>query len=91
MAELDLNLRNQVRFIWFSGEEQGLFGSTFNADGLTKAERGNVIAMLDFDMLASDDFQAACNRVIAFACAKFAVPAKTLCFDGGGFRLRTNM
>ena len=56
MAELDLNLRNQVRFIWFSGEEQGLFGSTFNADGLTKAERGNVIAMLDFDMLASPNY-----------------------------------
>ena len=53
---LDLNLRNQVRFIWFSGEEQGLFGSTFNADGLTKAERGNVIAMLDFDMLASPNY-----------------------------------
>ncbi len=56
MAELNLNLRNQVRFIWFSGEEQGLFGSTFNADGLTKAERGNVIAMLDFDMLASPNY-----------------------------------
>jgi len=56
MAELNLNLRNKVRFIWFSGEEQGLFGSTFNADGLTKAERGNVIAMLDFDMLASPNY-----------------------------------
>ena len=56
MAELELNLRNKVRFIWFSGEEQGLFGSTFNADGLTKAERGNVVAMLDFDMLASPNY-----------------------------------
>ena len=56
MAELNLPLRNTVRFIWFSGEEQGLLGSTFNADGLSKAERGNVIAMLDFDMLASPNF-----------------------------------
>ena len=56
MAELDLKLRNKVRFIWFSGEEQGLFGSDFNATNLTKAERGNVIAMLDFDMLASPNF-----------------------------------
>ena len=56
MAELDLKLRNKVRFIWFSGEEQGLFGSDFNADDLTKAERGNVIAMLDFDMLASPNY-----------------------------------
>ena len=45
-----------MRFIWFSGEEQGLFGSTFNADSLTKAERGNVVAMLDFDMIASPNF-----------------------------------
>jgi Zn-dependent M28 family amino/carboxypeptidase len=56
MALLKINLRNKVRFIWFSGEEQGLFGSTFNADGLTKVERGNVLAMLDFDMLASPNF-----------------------------------
>ena len=56
MAELDLKLRNKVRFIWFSGEEQGLFGSDFNAANLTKAERGDVIAMLDFDMLASPNY-----------------------------------
>jgi len=56
MAELNINLRNKVRFIWFSGEEQGLFGSTFNADSLTKAQRGSVIAMLDFDMLASPNY-----------------------------------
>ncbi len=56
MGELNINLRNKVRFIWFSGEEQGLFGSTFNADSLTKAERGNVVAMLDFDMIASPNF-----------------------------------
>ena len=56
MAEANLNLRNKVRFIWFSGEEQGLFGSTFNADGLTKAERNSVVAMLDFDMLASPNY-----------------------------------
>jgi Zn-dependent M28 family amino/carboxypeptidase len=56
MAEMDIPLRNKVRFIWFSGEEQGLFGSTFNADSLTKAQRGEVIAMLDFDMLASPNY-----------------------------------
>ena len=56
MALMNINLRNKVRFIWFAGEEQGLFGSTFNADNMTKAERGSVIAMLDFDMLASPNF-----------------------------------
>ena len=56
MAALNINTRNKVRFIWFSGEEQGLFGSTFNADNLTKVERSSVIAMLDFDMLASPNY-----------------------------------
>jgi Zn-dependent M28 family amino/carboxypeptidase len=48
--------RNQVRFLWFSGEEQGLFGSIHYADSLTKAQRASVLAMLDFDMLASPNY-----------------------------------
>jgi Zn-dependent M28 family amino/carboxypeptidase len=56
MSALRITPRNQVRFIWFSGEEQGLLGSTYYADHLTKAERGNVLAMLDFDMLASPNY-----------------------------------
>ena len=56
MAKLDIKPTNQVRFIWFSGEEQGLFGSTFYADQLTKTQRANTAAMLDFDMLASPNY-----------------------------------
>ena len=56
MAKLKIQPRNQVRFIWFAGEEQGLFGSTFYADQLTKTQRANTAAMLDFDMLASPNF-----------------------------------
>ena len=56
MAKLGIKPTNQVRFIWFSGEEQGLFGSTFYADQLTKVQRSNVSAMLDFDMLASPNY-----------------------------------
>jgi Zn-dependent M28 family amino/carboxypeptidase len=56
MAKLGVKPVNQVRFIWFSGEEQGLFGSTFYADQLTKTQRANTSAMLDFDMLASPNF-----------------------------------
>lgn len=48
--------RNQVRFVWFSGEEQGLLGSTYYADQLTKAQRATILAMLDFDMLASPNY-----------------------------------
>jgi Zn-dependent M28 family amino/carboxypeptidase len=56
MAKAGVKPVNQVRFIWFSGEEQGLFGSTFYADQLTKTQRANTAAMLDFDMLASPNY-----------------------------------
>jgi Zn-dependent M28 family amino/carboxypeptidase len=45
-----------VRFIWFSGEEQGLFGSTYYAAQLSKTQRADTAAMLDFDMLASPNY-----------------------------------
>jgi Zn-dependent M28 family amino/carboxypeptidase len=48
--------RNQVRFIWFSGEESGLLGSQFYVDSLSDAERGKIAAMLNFDMVASPNF-----------------------------------
>jgi Zn-dependent M28 family amino/carboxypeptidase len=56
MAKLGIKPTNQVRLIWFSGEEQGLFGSTYYADQLTKTQRANTAAMLDFDMLASPNY-----------------------------------
>jgi Zn-dependent M28 family amino/carboxypeptidase len=56
MAKLGVKPVNQVRFIWFSGEEQGLFGSTYYARQLTKTQRANTAAMLDFDMLASPNY-----------------------------------
>ena len=56
MSKLGIKPTNQVRFIWFSGEEQGLFGSTYYADQLTKTQRANTAAMLDFDMLASPNY-----------------------------------
>jgi Zn-dependent M28 family amino/carboxypeptidase len=56
MAAKNFVPRNQVRFVWFSGEEQGLLGSIFYADSLSKAQRASVLAMLDFDMLASPNY-----------------------------------
>ena len=38
-----------------------------------------------------DDFQAAANRISAFARTKLALPAETLLLDAGGFRLRSNV
>ena len=48
--------RNKVRFIWFSGEEQGLLGSNYYVSQLTKKQVQSVSAMLDYDMLASVNF-----------------------------------
>jgi Zn-dependent M28 family amino/carboxypeptidase len=56
MAKLGIKPVNQVRFIWFAGEEQGLLGSTFYADNLTKKQVAGTSVMLDFDMLASPNF-----------------------------------
>jgi Zn-dependent M28 family amino/carboxypeptidase len=56
MAKLGINPVNRVRFIWFAGEEQGLLGSTFYADQLTKKQIAGTSVMLDFDMLASPNF-----------------------------------
>lgn len=56
MANLGIKPVNRVRFIWFSGEEQGLLGSTFYADQLTKKQVAGTSVMLDFDMLASPNF-----------------------------------
>ena len=48
--------RNKVRFIWFSGEEQGLLGSAHYVSELTKKQLQSISAMLDYDMLASPNY-----------------------------------
>ena len=45
--------RNKVRFIFFSGEEQGLLGSDYYVSQLTKKQIHDISVMLDYDMLAS--------------------------------------
>jgi Zn-dependent M28 family amino/carboxypeptidase len=56
MAQLGIKPVNHVRFIWFAGEEQGLLGSTYYADQLSKKQASNISVMLDFDMLASSNY-----------------------------------
>ena len=48
--------RNKVRFIFFSGEEQGLLGSDFHVSQLTKKQIQDISVMLDYDMLASGNY-----------------------------------
>jgi len=51
-----LNLRNKVRFIWFSAEESGLLGSEAYVASLDEAQRSKIAAMLNFDMIASPNY-----------------------------------
>jgi Zn-dependent M28 family amino/carboxypeptidase len=48
--------RNQVRFLFFGAEEQGLLGSDAYVASLSEQQRDSIKAMLDFDMMASPNF-----------------------------------
>ncbi|MFL6132254.1 MAG: M20/M25/M40 family metallo-hydrolase, partial [Nocardioidaceae bacterium] len=56
MHALGITPRNSVRFIFFSGEEEGLIGSDFYVSQLTKKQVQSIAVMLDFDMLASGNY-----------------------------------
>jgi Zn-dependent M28 family amino/carboxypeptidase len=47
---------NHVRFLWFGAEEAGLIGSERYVASLTNQQQHDIMAMLDFDMLASPNF-----------------------------------
>ena len=48
--------RNHVRFIWVGAEEEGLLGSEYYVSQLSAAQKSKIIAMLDFDMVASPNY-----------------------------------
>ena len=56
MTALGIKPVNKVRFIFFSGEEQGLLGSDYYVSQLTKKQIQSIQAMLDYDMLASPNY-----------------------------------
>lgn len=56
MQRLGISPRNKVRFLFFSGEEQGLLGSTHYASQLTGQQVQDISVMLDYDMLASGNY-----------------------------------
>ena len=55
-AAQDRDPRNKIRFMWFGAEELGLLGSQAYVDGLSQAEKDDIFAMLNFDMLGSPNF-----------------------------------
>jgi peptidase M28-like protein/PA domain-containing protein len=61
ILEIALNLaktstRNQLRYIWFGGEEIGLFGSAFYTENLTSAQRKRIAFDIDVDVTATPNF-----------------------------------
>lgn len=61
MAQLAKNknkgsLTNRVAFAFWGAEESGLIGSTYFVENLSDAERDDILANLNFDMLASPNF-----------------------------------
>ncbi|WP_327378591.1 M20/M25/M40 family metallo-hydrolase [Streptomyces sp. NBC_01216] len=53
LARTDPNMKNRVRFAWWTDEEQGLNGSDFYARTLSGTERARIRAYYNFDMVAS--------------------------------------
>lgn len=49
-------VNNAVRFGFWSGEEEGLLGSTYYVENLSPANLSNVRAYLNFDMIASPNY-----------------------------------
>jgi hypothetical protein len=61
ILEIALNMaktstRNQLRYIWFGGEEIGLFGSAYYTTHLSSAQRKRIAFDIDMDVTATPNF-----------------------------------
>lgn len=50
-------LNNRVRFAWWAAEEEGLLGSTYYAEHLTPEENIKIRLFMDYDMMASPNYE----------------------------------
>lgn len=48
--------KNRVRFAWWGAEEQGVLGSKYYVNNLTSEEANDILAYLNFDMVARGYF-----------------------------------
>jgi Zn-dependent M28 family amino/carboxypeptidase len=55
-AAQERTARNKLRFIWFGAEESGLIGARRYVESLSTAQREDIMAMLNFDMVGSPNF-----------------------------------
>lgn len=54
--ELGIEPVNQVRFIWFGAEENGLLGSEYYVSQLTKRQIKDIAVNINVDMIGSDNY-----------------------------------
>jgi aminopeptidase Y len=50
------NVTNCVRFAWWAAEEEGLLGSDYYVNSLSKEENQKIRLFMDYDMMASPNF-----------------------------------
>jgi Zn-dependent M28 family amino/carboxypeptidase len=48
--------RNRLRYVWFGGEELGLYGSDFYVNNLTDAEAARIVFDMDADVTATPNY-----------------------------------
>lgn len=48
--------RHQLRYIWFGGEEIGIFGSAYYTKHLTQAQRAKIVFDIDADVTATPNY-----------------------------------
>jgi len=73
ILEIALNMaktqtRNRLRYIWFGGEEIGLFGSTYYTTTLSQAQRKRIAFDIDMDVTATPNFDMDCRSRVCLEC-----------------------
>jgi aminopeptidase Y len=53
----NFKVNNAVRFAWWAAEEEGLLGSNFYANSLTPEENSKLRLFMDYDMMASPNYE----------------------------------
>ncbi len=69
LAKANPTLAGHARFAWWTDEEQGLNGSAYYVRNLTTAQRGQIKAYYNFDMVASTNGGYFINHITTAAAA----------------------
>lgn len=66
---------NQLRYVWFGGEELGLYGSQYYANTLSLADAGRIVFDMDSDVTATPNYVTAIADPVNSASAGSWSPA----------------